>query len=53
MQGAVDIYNCPTVLVSASNFSHNAIDGITKSQAYRGHSAGLSISKSHGGHVMR
>lgn len=44
-KGAVDAYNSPTVLVAASNFSHNTATGIIKMEAYRGHSAGLSISE--------
>ena len=42
-QGAVDIYNCPSVIVQDSLFEHNGPVSIFKPEPYRGHSGGLSI----------
>ena len=44
-QGAVDVYNSDTVLVTGSNFSHNVLNNVSKPDPYRGHSAGLSLGK--------
>ena len=42
-RGAVDAYNSRTVLIQSTNFSHNQLNNLAKEDAYRGHSAGLSI----------
>lgn len=42
-QGAVDIYNCHTVNVMDSRFTHNGPVHVLKLSAYRGHAGGLSI----------
>ena len=42
-KGAVDVYNSRTVLVQQTTFSHNILSSVVKDEAYRGHSAGLSI----------
>ena len=43
IQGALDIYNCPTVIVRTSMFSGNGFATTVKSQSYRGHAGGISI----------
>ena len=44
-QGVLDIYNCPTVAVSNSQFSHNVPAAIFKPVPFRGHSPALSIGR--------
>ena len=42
-QGAVDIFNTPTVEVTDCTFEHNGPVSVFKPDPYRGHSGGLSI----------
>ena len=44
-QGVLDIYNCPMVAISNSQFSHNIPAAIFKSVPFRGHSPALSIGR--------
>lgn len=43
IQGALDIFNSPTVIVRASNFSGNGFVTTVKSGSYRGHAGAISI----------
>ena len=42
-QGALDIYNCHTALISDCTFEHNGPVSVIKSEQYRGHAGGLSV----------
>ena len=42
-QGALDIYNCQTVLITDCTFEHNGPVSVNKSERYRGHAGGLSV----------
>lgn len=44
-QGAIDIYNCPMVAISNSQFSHNRATTIVKPYRFQGQSAALSIGR--------
>ena len=43
IQGAVDIYNCQTALITNCTFEHNGPVSVIKSEQYRGHAGGLSV----------
>ena len=43
IQGALDIFNSPTVIVRTSNFSGNGFATTVKPQSYRGHAGAISI----------
>ena len=42
-QGALDIYNCQTALITDCTFEHNGPVSVNKSERYRGHAGGLSV----------
>lgn len=44
-QGAIDIYNCPMVAITNSQFSHNRATTIVKPYRFQGQSAALSIGR--------
>jgi hypothetical protein len=42
-QGAIDIYNSPSVSITSCDFFHNGPVYIIKTQEYKGHAGGLSV----------
>ena len=51
-EGALDLYNCPTVLVSESQLLHNGPFTSGNLLEYRGDSAGLSVGEQHKDNVQ-
>ena len=43
LQGALNIYNCPSVNVTACSFEHNGPSAVIKPEIFRGHSGGMSV----------
>lgn len=43
IQGALDIFNSPTVIVRMSNFSGNGFATTVKAESYRGHAGAISL----------